>query len=88
MVTGSMIAAKTSFKMPTVPLDILGFKFTAYAAVTGLVVNLVVAVVLTPLLNAFKAPAGRDATAEPDYEVEAAEPIEELAEPVGAPRSH
>jgi hypothetical protein len=87
MATGTLIASRTSFETSTVELQVLGVRFTAYAAVTALVVNLAVAAVLTPVLNAFKAPAGRDTTAEPDYEVEAAPPIEELAEPAGAPRS-
>jgi SSS family solute:Na+ symporter len=87
MATGSFIASKTGFKMAAMQLQVLGVRFTAYAAVTALVVNLAVAVVLTPLLNALKAPAGQDVTAEPDYEVEAAPPIEELAEPAGSPRS-
>jgi SSS family solute:Na+ symporter len=84
MVTGSLIASKTGFETSTVELQVFGVRFTAYAAVTALVVNLVVAVVLTLLLNAFKAPAGQDATDESDYEVEAAPPIEELTEPVGS----
>jgi solute:Na+ symporter, SSS family len=81
MATGSLIASKTGFEMSTVELQVLGVRFTAYAAVTALVVNLVVATVLTPVLNALKAPAGRDETAKPGYEVEAAPPIDELAEP-------
>jgi SSS family solute:Na+ symporter len=85
MVTGSLIAAKTGFETSTVELSVFGVRFTAYAAVTALVVNLVVATVLTPMLNALKAPRGRDVTSEDDYEAEAAPPIEELAEPEPEP---
>ena len=46
----------------------------AYIAVTALVVNLVVLIVTNFVLKAIKAPAGTDATAEPDYEYEEIEP--------------
>jgi hypothetical protein len=81
MVTGSLIASRTAFETSTVALNVFGVRFTASAAVTALLVNLVVATVLTPVLNAFKAPRGADVTSGDDYEVEAAPPIEEPAEP-------
>jgi SSS family solute:Na+ symporter len=79
MASGTWMAATQHFKQSTVPLDLFGVKFTAYAALAAFVLNLLVAAVLTPLFNAVRAPSGSDETTAPDYEVEAAPPI-----PVGA----
>jgi SSS family solute:Na+ symporter len=51
-----------------------------YIGLTAFVLNLAVAVVLTLVLNALKAPSGADETVRGDYVAEAAE----AAEPVGA----
>ena len=53
---------------PNYPLAIAGFVFPGYAAIYSVVLNLVVAVVLTPIFNAMhggKAPL--DATVAADY---------------------
>ncbi len=72
----------THFGSPLAPLpfmpDTLG-----YIALTALVVNLLVAVVLTVVLRALNAPEGQDATVKEDYRADAGEQgVEELPEVV------
>ena len=65
MVVGTAMAVSVNFAA-TYPLAIGGFIVPGYAALYAVVLNLVVAVVLTPVLRAFSSPAA-DATAEADY---------------------
>jgi solute:Na+ symporter, SSS family len=70
------------FGSPLAPLpgmpDVVG-----YIALTSLVLNLVVAVVLTVVLRAAKAPEGPDQTVPQDYRAEAGEKgVEELPQPI------
>jgi hypothetical protein len=51
--------------------------------VVALIVNLLVAVVATPLLAAAGVDRGTDETAKPDYEAQVGEPIGALAEGPG-----
>jgi solute:Na+ symporter, SSS family len=72
----------THFGSPVAPLpfmpDVVG-----YIALTALVINLVVAVVLTWVFRAMKLAEGVDATVKEDYRAEAGEEgVEELPEPV------
>jgi solute:Na+ symporter, SSS family len=69
------------FKTSSVPTQVLGWKFTAYAGLTAVVVNVLVAVVLTVVLRALRAPAGDDETAADDYAAERAPEIPELVGP-------
>lgn len=54
----------------------LGMNFSAYAAVIAFVLNVAVAVVLTVVLRAVRAPAGRDATTPDDYNAVAVPPLD------------
>jgi solute:Na+ symporter, SSS family len=65
MVVGTAMAVSVNFSA-TFPLAIGGFTVPGYAALYALVLNLVVAVVLTPALWAFSLPPA-DVTAEADY---------------------
>jgi len=57
-------------------------KWTLYAAITAFVLNILVAIVLTPLLRIGRVPEGRDETGPDDYSVDAGEPgVEPLPEP-------
>jgi len=65
MFVGTAMAVSVNFSA-TFPLVIGGFTVPGYAALYALVLNLVVAVVLTPALRAFSLPP-TDVTAEADY---------------------
>ncbi len=65
MAAGTAMAAATSFT-PTYPLAIAGWTFPGYTALYTLVLNLVLAIVLTPLFNAIRE-ARTDETAAVDY---------------------
>lgn len=70
IVVGTAMAASTGFKSSAYLLQLGGISAPGYAAVWALIVNLVVAVVLTWILNAVKVSAGLDATKGPDYLIE------------------
>jgi SSS family solute:Na+ symporter len=78
MLSGYLMAAGQKFKTSSIPLDLFGVKFTVYAGLAALVVNLLVALVLTPVLGAMNVARGRDETSDDDYEAEVAPPIREL----------
>lgn len=62
------------------PIPFIGGSW--YIALTGFVINVVIAVVLTLILRAFKAPEGKDETKTPDFEADSGEPgVKELPEP-------
>jgi len=65
MFVGTFMAASVNFSA-TYPLAIGGFTVPGYAALYAVVLNLVVAAVLTPALRAFSSPVA-DVTAEADY---------------------
>jgi SSS family solute:Na+ symporter len=65
MFVGTFMAASVNFSA-TYPLAIGGFTVPGYAALYAVVLNLVVAAVLTPALRAFSSPPA-DVTAEADY---------------------
>jgi hypothetical protein len=50
------------------PLRIAGVTFSSYAAVNALLLNLLIAVALTVLLNAFSGSERRDETSPSDYD--------------------
>jgi len=64
-IAGTAMAAATNFT-PTYPLAIDGWTFPGYTALYTLVLNLVLAIVLTPVFNAIGA-AREDATVAADY---------------------
>jgi len=64
-VVGTAMAAAVNFA-PTYPLALGGLTFPGYSALYTLVLNLVLAVVLTPVFNAIKG-APVDATVAADY---------------------
>src|SRR5919201_5113446 len=72
--TGTWMAWSASFKS-VAPFTLFGLNTTVYPAVVALIVNLLVAVVATPLLAAAGVDRGADETAAPDYEAQVGEPI-------------
>ena len=80
--TGTWMAWSASFKS-VAPFTLFGLNTTVYPAVVALIVNLLVAVVATPLLAAAGIDRGTDETAKPDYEAQVGEPIGALAEGPG-----
>lgn len=67
MATGTGMALARDLKSSIYPLHIGGQVFTVYAAIPALIANLLVAVVLTLLLDAAGKKRGQDATLEADY---------------------
>lgn len=68
MVSGTLMAGAQHFQSSIFALHIAGWTFPGYAAFYSVIINLAVAVILTPVLSAMGAPAGEDATAPADYE--------------------
>jgi SSS family solute:Na+ symporter len=68
MVTGTLMATSSDFKTSVYELHIFGTTISAYEAIFALVVNVVVSVLLTIVLNRMGAPRGADETAESDYQ--------------------
>ncbi|HKE97371.1 MAG TPA: hypothetical protein VKG45_00340 [Actinomycetes bacterium] len=79
MLYGTWAAWSNSFKSVGPP-HLLGITTPLYPALTALVLNLLVAVVLTGVFSAMRVDRGRDETAGGDYEVEATPPIEAVTE--------
>jgi SSS family solute:Na+ symporter len=71
MIVGTAMAVSQNFAS-VYPLSIGGSTIPGYAALYAVIVNLVVAVVLTWVFNAASAPAGADETAVADYTAVAA----------------
>ena len=71
MLTGTAMAVSQNFTS-VYPLPLFGATVPGYAALYALIVNLVVAVVLTWVFNAMTVSAGNDETAEIDYTSSAA----------------
>ena len=67
MASGTWMAWANAFKVSTYPLHILGVIVPCYAAVSSLILNLVVSLVLSWLFNAVLRAPPSDATAESDY---------------------
>jgi SSS family solute:Na+ symporter len=66
-VVGTIMAAAVNFT-PTYPVALFGFTFPGYTALYTLILNLAVAIVLTPIFNALSAqPAAHDETVAADY---------------------
>jgi SSS family solute:Na+ symporter len=66
-VAGTAMAAAVNFgNLGVYPLDLLGWTLPGYSAVYSLILNLVVAIVLTPFLNAL-VESPKDQTAAADY---------------------
>lgn len=72
MIIGTWMAILNQFKGSVYALHIGGAVVPAYAAVWALIGNLVVAVVVTLVLNAVKVSNGADQTASDDYQVDTA----------------
>ena len=66
MLTGTAMAVSQNFTS-VYPLPLFGVTVPGYAALYALIVNLVVAVVLTWVFNAMTVSAGKDETVEMDY---------------------
>ncbi len=64
--TGTWIAASLNF-VPTYPLVVAGYTFPGYTAFYTLVLNLAVAIVLTPVFNLVSGFRSRDETVAADY---------------------
>jgi SSS family solute:Na+ symporter len=67
IVTGTAMAASLQFKGSIYTLHIFGFALPCYAALSALVLNLIVAVVLSVLFNALSKAPREDETAAADY---------------------
>jgi solute:Na+ symporter, SSS family len=63
---GTTMAVATNLT-PTYPLALAGYTFPGYTALYTLIINLALAVILTPVFNALKREATADATVEADY---------------------
>jgi SSS family solute:Na+ symporter len=63
---GTWVAASEAFR-PTWPLKLFGYALPGYTAFYCLLINLVIAIVLTWVFRAMKAGADRDETIESDY---------------------
>jgi len=62
------------------PIPFIGGSW--YIALTGFVMNVLIAVILTLILKALKAPEGKDETKPPEYDADAEEPgVKDLPEP-------
>jgi SSS family solute:Na+ symporter len=68
MATGTLMAVNQDFKSAVYELHIFGTSITAYEAIFALVLNLLVSLALTLLLELVKAPRGSDETVDEDYE--------------------
>ena len=81
IVVGTVMAVAANFA-PTYPVTIAGFGFPGYTALYTVILNVLVAVVLTPALNALSVGSGAaDETAPADYEP----PIRAVAHQVTQP---
>lgn len=76
MLAGTLMVIAQNFESSVFPLSLGGFTLPVYAAVSGIVVNLLLCVTLTPLFKGMGVPAGEDATTPADYE---AQPVPGLA---------
>ena len=70
MLAGTWMAVSQGFK-PVFPLHLGGTAAPGYAALYALVLNLALAAILTPILDAVGVPRGEDHTSPADYEEEA-----------------
>ncbi len=68
MVVGTGMAVSLKFQTSTFPLHIGGAVIPGYAGIWAVIVNVVVVVVLSAILNALRVSNGTDATAPADYE--------------------
>jgi len=66
IVAGTAMAASQQFK-PIYPLHLGGWTIPCYAALAALVINFIVVIVLTPILNAVNAERGQDETKAAHY---------------------
>ncbi len=67
IIWGTWMAAATGFKTPISPINIFGFIFPAYAALSSVILNIVLSYVLTWVFNAMGAKDMADETAPADY---------------------
>lgn len=68
IVAGTAMVASLGFSTSVYPLHIGGLTIPCYAALSSLVINLVITVAFTWLFNVARAKPGRDATIEIDYQ--------------------
>jgi len=67
----------------TYTFNLGGNKFGIYTAVSSVILNFVLAIILTPIFNAAGLRAGKDATSASDYEAPILEPKEPVSEALG-----
>jgi solute:Na+ symporter, SSS family len=75
MVWGTWMAVATGFKSPVYPLHVAGRTVSAYSALFAFVLNIVIAIVGTLLLDAANVRRPADETASPDYLDEEGPPV-------------
>jgi solute:Na+ symporter, SSS family len=66
--TGTMLVVIQNFQSSVFPFSFAGVTIPIYAAIAGLVVNLFLCVLLTPVFKSVGIPTGEDATTSEDYE--------------------
>jgi SSS family solute:Na+ symporter len=76
LLTGTWMIVAQNFQSSVYPITIGGVVIPVYAAVAGLLVNLLLCVILTPIFQNAGVPAGEDATSPADYE---AQPVSGIA---------
>lgn len=83
IISGTWMAASLHFKSSVFPLHLGGYTMPGYAALYSLIINLVVAVILTAIFRAISPSAMPDETQPEDYHVSGQEP--EIEMPVDNP---
>jgi SSS family solute:Na+ symporter len=73
MIVGSGMAWAEQMRTAVYPLKFHGMTISSYAAIDALVINIIVAAVLTPALNAIGVDAGADETVPSDYSTDPGE---------------
>jgi len=68
MGVGTWMAYTNHFGSSIYPLHFFGLEIPTYAALSALLLNIVISAVLTPVFRAMKLPEGRDATTAADYQ--------------------
>jgi len=87
MISGTWMFIATGLTATVAPFSIAGLVLSPpmYQAISALVINLILSIILTPIFEAIGAKRGHDITSPADYDDEAvgAEPVEAGKEALG-----
>jgi SSS family solute:Na+ symporter len=86
MIAGTAMAVSQNFAS-VYPLGLGGTTIPGYAALWSVILNFIVAIIGTVVLNAASVTNGRDETADVDYTSLAPEPVPHSGQLVPAPRT-